>query len=178
MHFRFISIRSRSNSRISCMRKSLSGTIDYIEMPSRNLAETKRVFSALFGWSFVDYGPDYSSFDDGRMAGGFFTSEKLRAWTPGVRLSFFIFLNWKKSRLKSRNSAEKSRVRFLNFPADGAFIFANPAAASSPSGPRNSNCRSFLQLLLLRLLIIIGNALETRVFYSCRRLDLPKLLIR
>jgi predicted enzyme related to lactoylglutathione lyase len=31
------------------MHESLSNTIDYIEMPSRNLAETKRFFSALFG---------------------------------------------------------------------------------------------------------------------------------
>jgi predicted enzyme related to lactoylglutathione lyase len=43
------------------MYKSLSDTIDYIEIPSRNLAETKRFFSALFGWSFQDYGPDYAS---------------------------------------------------------------------------------------------------------------------
>jgi predicted enzyme related to lactoylglutathione lyase len=57
------------------MHESLSNTIDYIEMPSRNLAETKRFSSALFGWPFVNYGSDFSSFDDGRMVGGFFTSK-------------------------------------------------------------------------------------------------------
>jgi predicted enzyme related to lactoylglutathione lyase len=52
------------------MHESLPNTIDYIEMLSRKLTETKRFFSGLFGWSFEDYGPDYSAFDDGRMAGG------------------------------------------------------------------------------------------------------------
>ncbi len=47
------------------MHESIPNTIDYVEMPSRNLAETKRFFSALFGWSFQDYGPDYAAFDDG-----------------------------------------------------------------------------------------------------------------
>ena len=46
------------------MHESLPNAIDYIEMPSRDLAGTKRFFAALFGWSFVDYGPDYASFDD------------------------------------------------------------------------------------------------------------------
>jgi len=53
------------------MHESLSNTIDCIEMPSHNLAETKRFFSALFGWPFVDYGSDFSSFDDSRTVGGF-----------------------------------------------------------------------------------------------------------
>jgi uncharacterized protein len=50
----------------------------YIGIPSRDLAETKDFFSALFGWSFADYGLDYASFDNGRMAGGEFAiwSEK------------------------------------------------------------------------------------------------------
>ena len=61
------------------MHESLPNTIDYIEMPSRDLAETKRFFSALFGWSFQDYGPDYIAFDDGRMTGGFFRAEQ--AWS-------------------------------------------------------------------------------------------------
>jgi predicted enzyme related to lactoylglutathione lyase len=65
------------------MHESLKNTIDYIEMASRHLAETKKFISALLGWSFQDYGPDYASFDDGRMIGGFFASGK----TAGVDAS-------------------------------------------------------------------------------------------
>ncbi len=61
------------------MHKSLPSTIDYIEMPSRDLAGTRQFFTELFGWRFEDYGPDYSSFDDGRMTGGFFTADDISA---------------------------------------------------------------------------------------------------
>ena len=34
-------------------------TIDYIEFTVDDMAEAKRFYSAAFGWSFTDYGPDY-----------------------------------------------------------------------------------------------------------------------
>lgn len=45
--------------------------IDYIEFPATDVAATKRFYLELFGWTFTDYGPDYTSFEDGRLAGGF-----------------------------------------------------------------------------------------------------------
>jgi predicted enzyme related to lactoylglutathione lyase len=45
--------------------------IDYIELPATNIAATKQFYIDAFGWKFTDYGPDYSSFEDGRLAGGF-----------------------------------------------------------------------------------------------------------
>ena len=32
-----------------------------------------RFYSAVFGWTFADYGPTYASFDDGKIGGGFTT---------------------------------------------------------------------------------------------------------
>ena len=48
-----------------------NGRIDYIEFPAKDIARTKQFYSAAFGWKFTDYGPDYTSFEDGRLAGGF-----------------------------------------------------------------------------------------------------------
>ena len=45
--------------------------IDYIEFPVPDVAVARRFYSAVFGWEFTDYGPDYTSFVDGRMNGGF-----------------------------------------------------------------------------------------------------------
>lgn len=45
--------------------------IDYIEFLATDIEQTKRFYSAVFGWEFVDYGPEYTSFMDGRLAGGF-----------------------------------------------------------------------------------------------------------
>ena len=46
--------------------------IDYIEFATRDVAAAKNFYTAAFGWKFTDYGPDYVSFEDGRLAGGFF----------------------------------------------------------------------------------------------------------
>jgi len=45
--------------------------IDYIELPTADTDRAKRFYSDVFGWKFEDYGPDYTSFVDGRIAGGF-----------------------------------------------------------------------------------------------------------
>ncbi len=45
--------------------------IDYIELPASKIEATKQFYTAAFGWKFEDYGPDYTSFHDGRLAGGF-----------------------------------------------------------------------------------------------------------
>ena len=45
--------------------------IDYVEFSTANMEDTKRFYSNVFGWTFTDYGPNYSSFSDGRLAGGF-----------------------------------------------------------------------------------------------------------
>jgi hypothetical protein len=44
--------------------------IDYIEIPVTDVARGKRFYQAAFGWEFTDYGPDYTSFADGRLSGG------------------------------------------------------------------------------------------------------------
>jgi predicted enzyme related to lactoylglutathione lyase len=51
--------------------KAPENQIDYVEFPASNIERTKKFYSAAFGWTFEDYGPDYTSFQDGRLAGGF-----------------------------------------------------------------------------------------------------------
>ncbi len=48
----------------------ITGKLDYLEMPAGNgsLDAAKSFYSRAFGWSFVDYGPTYSAFAEGRMA--------------------------------------------------------------------------------------------------------------
>ena len=62
--------------------------VDYIEFPTNNIEETKRFYSEVFDWEFTDYGPDYSSFSDGRLAGGFSVVDLPRI---GGRLSACVF---------------------------------------------------------------------------------------
>ncbi|MFT5722035.1 MAG: putative enzyme related to lactoylglutathione lyase [Motiliproteus sp.] len=46
--------------------------INYLEFPAADLDAIKTFFSTVFGWSFVDYGPDYSAFSGAGIDGGFF----------------------------------------------------------------------------------------------------------
>jgi len=45
--------------------------IDYIEFPVADVAVAKQFYGRVFGWTFTDYGPAYTSFVDGRLSGGF-----------------------------------------------------------------------------------------------------------
>ena len=50
---------------------SHNNQIDYIEFPATDIPKIKEFYSSVFGWKFEDYGPHYTSFVDGRIAGGF-----------------------------------------------------------------------------------------------------------
>jgi len=46
-------------------------TISYIELPATELKDTKTFYTAVFGWSWVDYGPNYAAFAGAGIEGGF-----------------------------------------------------------------------------------------------------------
>ncbi|HUN85567.1 MAG TPA: VOC family protein [Terracidiphilus sp.] len=48
--------------------------INYIEFASTDLDRAKKFYSTVFGWSFIDYGPDYASFTaaSAGIDGGFY----------------------------------------------------------------------------------------------------------
>ena len=50
----------------------MTGTlINYVEFKAQDLEAIKNFYSNTFGWSFTDYGPDYVSFDNSGLQGGF-----------------------------------------------------------------------------------------------------------
>jgi len=49
--------------------------INYIEFPSTDVEQAKKFYGAVFGWTFVDYGPDYVSFQGAGIDGGFYKRE-------------------------------------------------------------------------------------------------------
>ncbi|MFQ5529188.1 MAG: VOC family protein, partial [Gemmatimonadota bacterium] len=58
--------------------------VDYIEFLTTDMAATKAFYSEVFGWEFTDFGPDYASFEDGRMAGGFAVAAQVAVGGPLV----------------------------------------------------------------------------------------------
>ena len=49
--------------------------INYIEFPATDIQQAKKFYGAVFDWTFVDYGPDYVSFQGAGIDGGFIKRE-------------------------------------------------------------------------------------------------------
>ncbi|HYT99077.1 MAG TPA: VOC family protein [Gemmatimonadales bacterium] len=58
--------------------------VDYIEFGATDIGRTKQFYQQVFGWRFEDYGPDYTSFQDGRLSGGFTKDAPVRPANPLV----------------------------------------------------------------------------------------------
>jgi predicted enzyme related to lactoylglutathione lyase len=63
--------------------------IDYLEFATTDLPATKQFFSDVFGWVFVDYGLDYSSFMGQGVDGGFYSADRVATTDIGAPLSVF-----------------------------------------------------------------------------------------
>jgi predicted enzyme related to lactoylglutathione lyase len=62
------------------------GKIDYVELPGTDLQATKDFYEQAFGWTFVDYGPQYAATDNAGVDGGFNADPDDRAKAPLVIL--------------------------------------------------------------------------------------------
>jgi uncharacterized protein len=97
--------------------------LDYVEFAVSSLPSTKEFYSRVFGWKFEDYGPDYSSFSDGRLAGGFFTSEQVKTGGPLV----VIYASDLEGTQKKVEAAGGTIVKgIFSFPGGRRFHFADP----------------------------------------------------
>jgi predicted enzyme related to lactoylglutathione lyase len=60
--------------------------IDYVEFQTPQIGESKSFFAKAFGWSYVDYGPDYAEIRDAGVTGGLETCEASARAAPLVIL--------------------------------------------------------------------------------------------
>lgn len=97
--------------------------IDNIELNVSDIARSKAFYGGAFGWTFVDYGPTYTEFSDGRLTGGFTTGEPVRPGGPLVIL-YADDLHATQQRLKALD-ALITRETFT-FPGGSRFHFMDP----------------------------------------------------
>lgn len=97
--------------------------IDYLEFGATDIARTKEFYAQAFGWEFTDYGPDYTSFHDGRMAGGFWTNVALGR-SPLVVL-YAANLEDTLARVQASGGVICREV--FSFPGGRRFHFADPS---------------------------------------------------
>lgn len=98
--------------------------IDYVEMAATSIEKTKRFYQDVFGWKFTDYGPDYTSFEDGRLTGGFYKAESARA---GSILVVMFAVDLAAAEKRVRAAGGKIVKPIFSFPGGRRFHFADPS---------------------------------------------------
>jgi predicted enzyme related to lactoylglutathione lyase len=104
--------------------QSNEGRIDSIEFPATDIAKTKAFYTAVFGWKFTDYGPDYTSFQDGRLAGGFFKQDTVARGGPLV-VVYAADLAGMQTRVQAAGGAVVKEI--FSFPGGRRFHFTDPS---------------------------------------------------
>ena len=99
--------------------------VDYIEFPATDIEGTKTFYQQVFGWNFQDYGPDYTSFHDGRLAGGF--NKSLRPAPAGQGTLVVIYAAaLEETYNKVKKAGGKIVTETFGFPGGRRFHFADP----------------------------------------------------
>lgn len=101
--------------------------INYVEFPAKDLSATKAFFSAAFGWSFVDYGPDYAAFSDQGLDGGFFASDQCSTCANGSAL--IVLFSDELEAMQAKVSAAGGTISkaIYSFPGGRRFHFVEPS---------------------------------------------------
>ena len=58
--------------------------IDYFELPTSSMAESRAFFGKAFGWQFKDYGPGYAEIVDAGVLGGLTGDAEGRTPMPAI----------------------------------------------------------------------------------------------
>ena len=99
--------------------------IDYIEIAVTDIDAAKAFYSSAFGWSLVDYGPDYAGIQgDGKEVGGLRRDPDVRAGGPLV----ILYSDDLERSVAAVSEAGGTIVApIYAFPGGRRFHFADPA---------------------------------------------------
>jgi predicted enzyme related to lactoylglutathione lyase len=98
-------------------------SIDYLEIPVSAVKQAKAFYGEAFGWQFKDYGPDYATFFDGKMYGGFTTESP----APSRGLLLVLYAKDLPAAMARIEAAGGKVVReTFDFPGGQRFHFTDP----------------------------------------------------
>jgi predicted enzyme related to lactoylglutathione lyase len=101
--------------------------IDYVEFPAQSVesfASVKRFYSEVFGWSFQDWGEDYSDTKDSGTAAGFSAAAAHR---PAGMLVVLFASDLDAARERVIKAGGKIAQETVSFPGGRRFEYIDPA---------------------------------------------------
>jgi len=100
--------------------------INYIEFPVSDMAASKAFYTKAFGWTYVDYGPEYASFENAGIDGGFDVSSERTPNRNGV-LVVLVSDDLEASLEKVKSAGAEITKGIFSFPGGRRFQFLDPS---------------------------------------------------
>lgn len=98
--------------------------IDYVELPTTDIAATKAFYSTAFGWEFTDWGPDYVSFAGAGVDGGFRAADAAPPAGGTLIVLFAVDLEATEARVREAGATIVKGI--FDFPGGRRFHFTDP----------------------------------------------------
>lgn len=100
--------------------------LNYVEFAARDLEAVKAFFTTAFGWTFVDYGAEYTSFSDQGLNGGFYRAELASRQEQGAALLVFYSRDLEGTLAKVEEAGGRIARAIFSFPGGRRFHFLDP----------------------------------------------------
>lgn len=101
----------------------VDGALDYVELPGSDIPGTRKFYAATFGWTFVDYGPEYVAFNAHGRDGGFNSARKVISSGGPLIVIYANDLEAMEKKIKAAGAEITSRE---NFEGGRRFHFCDP----------------------------------------------------
>lgn len=101
--------------------------INYVEYPAKDIDATKTFFIKALGWSFVDYGPEYTAFSDEGLDGGFYQADLYASAKNGSALLVFYSHSLEETQEKIEKAGGVITHPIFSFPGGRRFHFTEPS---------------------------------------------------
>lgn len=109
------------------MNMNIHEQINYVEFPTTDLKATKAFFSEVFGWSFEDFGEEYTAFSDEGLDGGFFKADLTVSTATGSALIVFYSEILEDTQTKIETAGGTINKPIFDFPGGRRFHFTEPS---------------------------------------------------
>ena len=103
------------------------GKVSYVELPAKDIAATKAFFKQIFGWSFEDFGSDYTAFSDQGVNGGFFKADLASSTKTGGALIVFYSKDLEATQADIEAAGGVIVKPIFSFPGGRRFHFTEPS---------------------------------------------------
>jgi len=101
--------------------------INYVELPARDIQATKAFFTEVFGWSFEDFGAEYTAFSKQGIDGGFYKSDLASSTANGAALVVLYSRDLEATQAKIESAGGQVVKPIFSFPGGRRFHFSEPS---------------------------------------------------